>query len=246
MMTEALTNYRAIWKQKPVLRLLYTDIFERIAGSVVDGPTLELGGGIGNLKEKIASLISSDIQFSPWLDLVTDAQKLPFSAGSLSNIVMLDVIHHIEFPSLFFKEAARVLRSGGRIVMVEPGITFGSTLFYRMLHHEPVLMNVDPLAEGAPDHRRNPYDSNQAIPTLLATRYREQFHAKFADLRIVDVRWFSFLAYPLSGGFKPWSLISEPVARAVLWFEKRIERLCGHLFGFRLLIVIEKTPRGDS
>jgi hypothetical protein len=82
----------------------FTTIFSSgIAGSVVDGTTLELGGGIGNL-EKIASLISSDIQFAPWLDLVADAQKLPF--------VMLNVLHHIEFPSLLFSEAVRVLRPG--------------------------------------------------------------------------------------------------------------------------------------
>jgi len=239
-MTDTLAGYRAVWKQKPVLRMLYNDIFERMAGSVVDGATLELGGGIGNLKEKIASLISSDIQFAPWLDLVVDAQKLPFAANSLSNIVMLDVLHHIEFPSLLFRDAERVLRPGGRIVMVEPGITFGSTLFFRMLHHEPVMMNVDPLDEGAPDRHRDPYRSNQAIPTLLVRRYREEFHAKFADLRILEVRWFSFVAYPCSGGFKSWSLISESLARKLLWFEKRLERLFGRLFGFRLLIVIEK------
>src|SRR4051794_21298001 len=114
-MTDALIGYRGIWEQKPVLRMVYNDIFERIANSVVDGATLELGGGIGNLREKISSLISSDIQFAPWLNLVADAQKLPFAANSLSNIVMLDVLHHVEFPSLLFREAARVLRENGRI-----------------------------------------------------------------------------------------------------------------------------------
>jgi hypothetical protein len=78
----------------------------------------------------------------------------------------------------------------------------------------------------------------KAIPTLLVKRYRDEFRAKFADLRILEVRWFSFIAYPCSGGFKPWSLISEPIARKLLWFERRLKRLFGHLFGFRLLIVI--------
>ena len=244
-MTSALANFRAIWTTKPVLRVLYGDIFDRMASFTVPGPTLELGGGIGNLKEKIASLISSDIQFAPWLDLVADAQKLPFSDSSLSNIVMLDVLHHIEFPSLLFREAERVLRPGGRIVMVEPGITFGSAVFFRLFHHEPVEMNADPLVEGAPDRNRDPYDSNQAIPTLLVTRYQNEFHAKFADLRISRVHWFAFLAYPFSGGFKSWSLITAPMARAMLLLERRLERLCGHLFGFRVLIVIEKrAPKG--
>jgi hypothetical protein len=77
-MTDTLIGYRAVGKQKAVLRILYNDIFERIAGSVVDGTTLELGGGIGNLKEKIASLISSDIQFAPWLDLSSRRTKGAF------------------------------------------------------------------------------------------------------------------------------------------------------------------------
>jgi SAM-dependent methyltransferase len=239
-MTEALHSYRAVWDRKPVLRTVYNDIFDRIAGLCVEGVTLELGGGIGNLKEKVASLISSDIQFAPWLDLVADAQKLPFAPDALSNIVMLDVLHHLEFPSLLFHEATRVLRPGGRIIMAEPGITWGSTLFFRLLHHEPVIMRADPLAEGAPDRDRDPYDSNQAIPTLLATSHRDAFHARFPDLQIVETRWFSFLAYPFSGGFKSWSLISEPMARRLLSIERRLERLFGRLFGFRLLIVIEK------
>lgn len=239
-MTTSLHNYRAVWSRKPVLRLIYDDIFARISGKVVDGITIELGGGIGNLKEKIPSLISSDIQYAPWLDVVVDAQKLPFGDGSLANIVMLDVLHHVEFPILLFKEAERALRPGGRIVMVEPAITFGSFAFFKIFHHEPVYMNADVLAEGTPDRTRNPYESNQAIPTLLATSQRERFHQAFSDLRVVQTEWFSLFAYPLSGGFKAWSLIGKRLARALLGLESRLERSMGRLFGFRLLMVIEK------
>jgi SAM-dependent methyltransferase len=245
-MSEELSHYREMWDRKAVLRLVYDDMFQRIADCAIDGPTLELGGGVGNLKAKIPSLISSDIQFAPWLDLVTDAQQLPFASGCLANIVMLDVLHHVEFCSLLFREASRVLRPGGRMVLVEPGITFGSTLFYRLLHHEPVVMNVDPLEEGTPDRKRDPYHSNQAIPTLLATRYREQFHRKFPDLRIRETRWLSFVAYPFSGGFKPWSFIGERTARNLLSVERKLEPFLGRLLGFRLLMVIEKRQVGNQ
>jgi SAM-dependent methyltransferase len=244
-MSEALSRYREIWDQKAVLRLLYDDMFQRIADCAVEGPTLELGGGVGNLKAKIPSLISSDIQFAPWLDLVVDAQRLPFGDDSLANIVMLDVLHHIEFCSLLFREASRVLRPGGRVVLLEPGITVGSTLFYRLLHHESVAMNVDPLAEGSPHRGRDPYASNQAIPTLIATRYKERFHRKFPDLRIREAQWFSFIAYPCSGGFKRWSLIGEEAARKLLSLERRLEPFLGRLFGFRLLMVIEREVGQD-
>src|SRR5207302_2527600 len=142
----------------------------------------------------------TDIQPAAWLDCVADAQRLPFAPESAANIVMVDVLHHLEFPLVFFREAARVLRPGGRVVMVEPAITWGSTLFYRLFHHEPVRTSVRVLFEGVPDHSRDPYRSNQAIPTLLATRERERLHELVAGLRIRKVEWFSLAAYPLSGG----------------------------------------------
>ena len=95
------------------------------------GLTIEIGGGIGNLKHRLPQVIATDVQFARWLDCVADAQHLPFASDVIANIVMVDVLHHVEFPMLFFREAERVLRAGGRIVMVEPAITWGSTLFYR-------------------------------------------------------------------------------------------------------------------
>ncbi len=59
-MSEALANYRSVWERKPVLRMLYDDLFARLAACCIPGPTLEVGGGIGNLKDKIENLISSD------------------------------------------------------------------------------------------------------------------------------------------------------------------------------------------
>ncbi len=241
-MGDALQSYRDIWDSKPVIREVYNDIFDRIVARCEAGRTLEIGGGIGNLKERVGNVVTTtDIQFGAWMDVVADAQQLPFADEAFDNIVMLDVLHHIEFPSVFFREATRVLRPGGRIIMVEPGITLGSTLFFRLLHQEPVDMSVDPLQEGLPTSGKDPYDSNQAIPTLIATRFRKRFEMKFTKLEIVEAHWFAFFAYPLSGGFKPWSLINLSMARWLLRAEQYIERLAGRWFGFRLLMVIEKS-----
>ena len=239
---QELVSYKQVWSQKPVLRLVYSDLFRRIANYCRPGKTLEIGGGIGNLKEMLDDVISSDIQYSPDLDLVADAQSLPFADQSLTNIVMLDVLHHLEYPVRFFDEASRVLKPGGRIVMVEPAITPGSTLFYRFIHHEPVHMSADPLIDGAPDPDRDPYDSNQAIPTLLVTKHRQHLESRCPMLELQQVEWFSFAAYPLSGGFKAWSLIGESGARTLLSLERRLERLFGRYLGFRVAIVFEKLP----
>lgn len=240
-MAGALHDYRDIWKRKPALRAIYGDFYGRIGAACVCGLTVEIGSGIGNLKERIADVLATDVQFAPWLDCVADAQHLPVASGSVSNIVMVDVLHHIEFPCRFFEEAGRALGKGGRIVMVEPAITWGSTLFYRLLHEEPVRMGADPLAHGCPVPGRNPYDANQAIPTLIATRHRDRFHRMFPHLRIVQTTWFSFAVYPLSGGFKAWSLVPARLARAALDAERLFEPLFGRTAGFRMMLVIERT-----
>ena len=104
-MTDPLDYYRQSWTKKPLLRRVYNDIYDRIAAACVSGKTLEIGGGIGQFKTRFPHVIATDIQSAPWLDLVADAQKLPFADGSFDNIVMVDVLHHIEFPVLFLREA---------------------------------------------------------------------------------------------------------------------------------------------
>jgi SAM-dependent methyltransferase len=242
----AIRDYRAVWDRKPVLRLMYDDFHDRIAAASVPGVTIEVGGGVGNLKERLKAVFSTDIQCSPRLDCITDAQCLPFAPSAVSNIVMVDVLHHLEFLSAFFREAGRVLRPGGRLVMVEPAITWGSTLFYRLLHQEPVRRSVDIFVDGRRDPERDPYDANQAIPTLLVTRDRARFGALFPNLKILNVSWFSLWAYPLSGGFKTWSLVSESVARRLLRVERVLEGALGPLLAFRIIVVIERTEVAEA
>jgi SAM-dependent methyltransferase len=235
-----LDQYRAAWNQKPLLRRVYGDIYDRIAVACVQGPTLEIGGGIGQFKARFPDTIVTDIQSAPWLDLVTDAQALPFAPTSIANIVMVDVLHHIEFPLLFLREAERVLRPGGRLIMVEPAITWASSLFYRLLHHEPVRMKADPLSIGKPDAMRDPYESNQAIPTLLVSRDRARLTQLLPSLQIIRTDWFSLWVYPLSGGFKRWSLLPDRAGSLILGLEKKLEPVLGRFLAFRLLAVIAK------
>ena len=238
-------DYRAIWQSKPVLREVYQGWYQRMAALCRAGWTLEIGGGSGNLKAFAPDVVSTDVLAADWLDAVCDAQRLPFADDSFDNIVMLDVLHHLERPVRFFEDASRVLKSGGRVVMLEPGITPVSNLFYRAFHHEPVDMAVDPFADGPIDQARDPYDSNQAIPTLLFGKalYREAFEGRFADLTVARADWLALIIYPLSGGFRPWSLVPAALVRPLSRLEDALALLFGSVFAFRLLVVLEKAPR---
>ena len=75
----------------------------------------------------------------------------------------------------------------------------------------------------------------------MATRDRERFHRLFPNLKISRVDWFSLTVYPLSGGFKSWSLVPEMLASPMLRAERAIEPFLGRFAAFRMMLVIEKT-----
>jgi SAM-dependent methyltransferase len=233
-------RYREIWRRKPALRAVYADIYRRIGAHRRPGRTLEIGGGSGNLKEFVPDVVSTDILPVPWLDAVCDAQRLPFADNSFANIVLVDVLHHLERPARFFAEAARVLEPQGRLIFCEPAITPLGGIVYRFFHHEPVDMRADPLADGPITPGRDPYDSNQAIPTLLTGRYRTALAAKVPALALAALERFSFLAYLLSGGFRSWSLLPRFAANPLLRLEWAVRHVFGRLAALRLIAVYAK------
>jgi len=108
------------------------------------------------------------------------------------------------------------------------------------MHHEPVILDADPLADAALSSD-DPYDSNQAIPTLLFRRHRDRLERAFPTLRVAEATNLSLFAYPLSGGFKNWSLMPAGAVPAVHAIEARLAPLIGRVWAFRLLGVLEKT-----
>lgn len=234
---------RAAWARKPALRAVYADYYRRMADALPDGGVwLEIGAGSGQSRGLPDARLRMDILASPWVDIVGDAQQLPFADESLDGIALLDVLHHLGDPGRFFAEAARALKPGGRIVLLEPGITPLSWPFHHVLHEHPVDMTADPLAPAANAGDRDPFDGNRAIPTLLFKReeHRIALSDRVPALKTVARRWLSLFAYPLTGGFKRWTLLPEAWVAPLLRLEDRLLPFLGMWAACRLLVVLEK------
>lgn len=237
---DRLLEHRSVWRTKPALRAVYADLFRHVRDWLVPGTTVELGGGTGNFKEFLPSCLAVDIQFAPWLDVAADAQALPFADGSLSNLVLVDVLHHLAAPRRFLAEAQRVLVPGGRVALVEPAITPVSWFFYRFFHPERLDFSIDPLAESEEPSGKDPYDGNQALATLLFDAQCERLRNVVPLLRVEHKEFLSLLAYPLSGGFRPWTLVPERAASPLLRVEGWLLPTVGKWMAFRMLVVLQR------
>lgn len=240
-----LEEYHQRWQEKPALRAVYGDLHRRMGEAAAAGPSLEIGGGIGNLAIDGHEPLRMDIQCSLDADLAADAHHLPFAAETFANIFLFDVLHHLQCPLIFFAEAERVLRPGGRVVMIEPGITPLSRLLYGMGHEEPVDLSWTPARDCLPDPKKDPYASNQAIPTILFKRDPQWLSTAGMGLRLIDCRWLSLFVYPLTGGFKSWSLMPSALVAPLLRLEDWLLPALGPLMSFRLMAVLEK-PEGEA
>jgi len=209
-------EHRKIWANRPELRKVYQEWFEQLFLAAGEAqPVVEIGSGPGFFKEFCPRLFSTDVIKNLWLDVVCDAAQLPFLNGSIGGIVMLDVLHHLPNPLEFMNEAARVLRPGGRLVMIEPWITSLSYLLYRFLHHEDCCLRFDlkqPFKEG-----KNALDGNAAIPFKMI----EHLADCKMPLKLIQRDIFIGLPYLATLGFK----CSHAIPMALIKFAKGLEWL---------------------
>jgi SAM-dependent methyltransferase len=237
-------QHRRAWDSNPALRVCYREWYGLIRENLPArdlGPCVEIGSGPGFAREFIPELILTDIVQAPWHDRQALAEALPFEPGTVGALVLFDVLHHVAAPPSFFAEADRVLRPGGRIVIVEPYISPISQIIYGHFHEEPSILSVDPLALTRPaDESKDPFTSNQAIPTLLFCRDRGRFAQAFPSLVVTKLRRMTGFNYPATGGFNRKPFLPFLLWRALYSVERRLPELAFRLFGFRMLVVIEK------
>jgi SAM-dependent methyltransferase len=243
---ERFERHRRAWEENRALRVLYADWYGRIAAALPPlelGPRIELGSGPGFARGFVPGLELTDLVAAPWHDRELGAEEIAVADGSVGALVLFDVLHHLPSPRRFFAEATRVLRPSGRIVLCEPLISALSYPVYKFLHEEPVDMSVDPLALApAPGAvaEKDPFDSNQAIPTVLFGRRRAAFQQAFPALKVVAIQRLAGPSYPASGGFSRSALLPAALWTALYGLERHLPEPLFRLIGFRLLVVIER------
>jgi len=211
---------REIIKSKPFLISIYLEWYQLLFSALPsEGSILEVGSGAGFFAEMSHRVITSEVFELPGIDVLLDGVTLPFENGELGGIAMTDVLHHMPDVSVFFAEATRCIRPGGRMVMIEPWRTPWSERIYKNLHAEP----FEPEAGWEIPATGPLSGANGALPWIVFERDRLRFERDFPEWSIESIDLMMPLVYLLSGGVSMRSLM--PGWSYPLWrrFERRLD-----------------------
>ncbi|NUQ59738.1 MAG: methyltransferase type 11 [Anaerolineales bacterium] len=179
--------------------------------SAAPGKTVELGSGMGSIHEIIPDCVRTDLFPYPWIDQIENAYRLTFADGSVSNLLMTDVFHHLR----------------GRLV-------------YGVFHVEPVAWDGE-ITWFAPDGWRGDdpdYYAAQGNAARIFTQ--KEFSDKLTGWKVIEAKQITALAYAASGGYSGPQLYPAGLYPLIKSIEKLLQYFPS-LFATRLLVVLEKA-----
>ena len=235
---------RLAWQRKPRLQQAYRDFHARIASRLdrsFPGKIVELGSGLGSIKEAIPDCITTDLFPNPWLDQQENAYHLSFPEASVSHLILFDVWHHLRYPGTALAEFRRVLAPGGRLIVFDPAISLTGRIVHGLFHHEPVAMGL-PITWDAPEGFK-PDDADYFAAQGAATRvfWRRQAPERLRDWEVLEATPLPSFEYFATGGFSGPQMGAAALFRLWRWLDRTLARW-PNLFAARLLVVLKRKP----
>jgi len=156
--SESFRQKGADWDEMRALELPAQAVEDALLSLVPErtGALLDIGTGTGRILELLAPRVRQALgvdasramlalararlagpDFAHCAVRLADMYRLPLASASFDTVVMQMVLHHAEDPGLALAEAARVLRPGGRLLLVDLAKHDRKDLTDRLAHRWP-------------------------------------------------------------------------------------------------------------
>jgi hypothetical protein len=237
---QEISENRRFWDCKPTLRRAYADFYKAIGAQTVSGLTVELGSGMGNIKQYIPECITTDIFPNPWLDRVESAYNLGFEDNTVSNLILFDVWHHLEFPADALLEFRRVIAPGGRVILLEPAMSLLGRMIYGRCHHEPLGSDIvfPQKPVGKTNIPARYFAAQSSAYRIFGMKQQPELLAGWNMLQFKHIVSFAYLG---SGGFRGPQLYPEAFSPFVRLIDRALS-CAPSAFAARILVTLEKNP----
>ena len=164
---------------------------------------IEVGCGTGISKEFIFNKNYKITDFSNYEYLdhkMIDALDTKFDNEAFDFIVSSNMIHHVPYPTLFFKEMNRILKPGGRLIIQEINCSFFMKYLLKIMRHEGFDFTVNVFDSNIICTDPNDlWSANCAIPNLLFDD-QKKFHNEISNFKIIKYSHSEFFSFINSGG----------------------------------------------
>lgn len=163
---------------------------------------IEIGCGAGFSKFFLENqnLRLTDVTQRPWVEETVDALNLPYRENSLDAVVASHMIHHLAKPLPFMKSIEKVLKPGGKLIIVDINTSFMMKAMLKAMRHEGWSDEINVFDENAiANQPEDPWSANCSIPKLLFSD-EKKFHENVHHLKIIHNKIFEGFTFPLSGG----------------------------------------------
>ncbi|MDA1183735.1 MAG: methyltransferase domain-containing protein [Acidobacteria bacterium] len=233
-----------ILEQKPILKEVFTEFhttmlrLDRKHLAQTGGMKIELGAGVFPIKRTFDDVLATDVVASPDTDLVLDALAMDLPDESVHALYGQNCFHHFPDPDRFFKEALRVLKPGGGVVLIDPYHgPLASFVYRRLFTTETFVKDAD---NWQTDMAGPMVGANQALSYVVFVRGRDEFDRRHGGLDVVEMKPLSsYVRYLLSGGLNFVKLVPDFAAGALKAAEWAL-RPGLSLLGLHQVIVLKK------
>jgi len=223
-------------KSNIALGIIYQEWYKLIARNLseVDGINIELGCGASFINKINPDIKKTDVFLNSNTDFKLNAMKVGEQfENMISNLILVNVFHHLSNPELFLKSAEKSLKPGGRIIMIEPSNNCWSKFIYKLVGHE----KFDTLQVDWKFESKDPLlDSNQALSWIIFERDSKKFKNLFPKFSLIKKKTLMPISYLISGGHS----VNTKLGKLIKIIRKIEKIVFDKYFGMFNLICIEK------
>jgi hypothetical protein len=245
---ERFAEHKKNLDQKKMLKSCYSDFYIKILkeekkfgkNTLNNSLRLELGSGVGFIKDFDQTIITSDVVSNQFTDKIIDGNQMPYGDNEINSIFGIFCFHHFKDPFNFLKDLEVKLKVGGVCILIEPYYGTLAKFIYKRIHQSEYFDQKESFDFKIKD-KTAMEKANQALSYIYFIKNKEKFQKNFPQLEIVHTSIFgNYLRFIFSGGLNFRKILPDFLMSLIKIIENILFPL-KKILGLHYLIVIRKT-----